>query len=92
MGIILFNLTIVSTLVFFIKGVDPTEYLLLIFTCLRLLFYTMQENLSWLKVFLKGNELDSSDKRQKNSVTNVTLNPLYYSKRTLYYQGIIGFK
>jgi hypothetical protein len=31
MGIILLNLTIVSTLVFYFKGVDPTEYLLLIF-------------------------------------------------------------
>ena len=43
----------------------------------------MQGNLSWLKVFLKENELDSSDKRQKNSVTNVDVNPLYYSKSTL---------
>ena len=31
MGIILLNLTIVSTLVLYVKGVDPTEYLLLIF-------------------------------------------------------------
>ena len=43
----------------------------------------MQENLSWLNVFLKRNELESSDKRQKNSVTNVAMNPLYYSKSTL---------
>ena len=43
----------------------------------------MQENLRLLNVFLKGNELDSSDKRQKNSVTNVGVNPLYYSKSTL---------
>jgi hypothetical protein len=31
MGIMLFNLTIVGTLVFYFKGVDPTEYLILIF-------------------------------------------------------------
>ena len=31
MGIILFNLTIVAPFVFYFKGVDPTEYLLLIF-------------------------------------------------------------
>ena len=43
----------------------------------------MQENLRLLNVFLKGNELDSSDKRQNNSVTNVGVNPLYYSKSTL---------
>ena len=43
----------------------------------------MQENLRLLNVFLKRNELESSDKRQKNSVTNVAMNPLYYSKSTL---------
>jgi hypothetical protein len=31
MGIMLFNLTIVGTMVFYVKGVDPTEYLILIF-------------------------------------------------------------
>ena len=31
MGIILLNLTIVGTMVSYFKGVDPTEYLLLIF-------------------------------------------------------------
>jgi len=43
----------------------------------------MQENLRLLNVFLKGNKLDSSDKQQKNSVTNVGVNPSYYSKSTL---------
>ena len=43
----------------------------------------MQENLSWLKVFLKGNELDSSDNRQKNSVTNMGVKLLYCYKSTL---------